>query len=591
MKRFMALSCILLPFWTTGCDSNSDSSTTKKLKVQVVGANDLGLHWIAKDYSVFAVLPPYNVVRAQVVRQAGAGLPEVLDDSTVELRYSAISALGAEPNSTSVAKTDFWDHAEDLFGVRLELGEGLRGFYMPADAPKPGPQTMEFDAKRNDWVVRGLPITPIDDEGGLDCYPLLRLTAFSKETHKKLAHLDVVVPVSDESECGRCHESGGVAAREPSSFPGVPPTVVWSQATDRDVQMKENILILHDLRNATHLYTSQPVLCADCHYVAALDFEGAGPTEKQCYRASLSRVVHQTHGYARDEFGELVFPETGAMADTCYSCHPGHDAQALRGAMRTGDLECVDCHGNLLAVGGAFRLRPGGSLDGKWDGSERRPWVDMPRCQSCHTGDALVRLTDPDALYSDDGMRLQQAYRMRDESASTFLAPNPRFAENPKTRYRDSLGHGGLACENCHGSTHTEWPNGRLRTSDNLAAYELQKHCGVLVECKTCHPGESLAVNVAGPHGLHNVGDPRFVQNHGSFFAADHALCKACHGVEFEGTVLSRAHAERSFELAPGRVVHLAKGRMVDCGFCHAKPPKATGLQACLPANGLVPKP
>lgn len=592
MKRLMALACVLLPFVMASCDSGSSSDpSTKELKVLVVGANDLGMQWVAEDYSVFAIYPPYNVVRAQVVKQASSGPPAVLDDSKVEVRYSAISALGGATNSTSVGKTNFWTHAEALFGVQLEPGEGLGGFYMPADAPTPGPQAMTFDAQSNDWVAAGVPITPIDDLGDGDPYPLMRITAYDKKTHDELAHLDVVVPVSAENDCGRCHATGGLAARTPASIPDPTQGVVWSQAENLDVQMKENILILHDLRNGTHLFESQPVLCADCHYVAALDFLGSGPTGDQCYRASLSRVVHQTHGYARDEFGELVFPEDGNMNDTCYSCHPGHESQALRGAMRTGRRECVDCHGNLLAVGGAFRLLPGGSLDGTWDGRERRPWLDMPRCQSCHTGDALVKLADPDALYSEDGIRLKQAYRMRDESASTFLAPNPRFAENPKTRYRESVGHGGLACENCHGSTHTEWPNGKLRTPDNLAAYSLQSHGGVVIECKLCHPGDSLPPTVDGPHGLHNVGDLAFVRNHGPFFAADHALCKACHGAQYEGTVLSRAHVARSFELEPGHVVHLAKGQQVDCGLCHTKPPQATGLQDCLPAQGLVTKP
>lgn len=575
MKLTTALTCALVPVWVTGCDSSSSSGGGggTQLQVQVVGANDLGMQWIDADYSVFALAPPYNVVRAQVVKPGSAGLPEVLDDAEVELRYGAVPALNGAPNSTSIAKTNFWTHAERLFRVRLEPGQGLHGFYMPADAPKPGEQAMEFDPSSREWVARGIPITPIDDVGEVNEYPLLRITAYSKESKQALAHLDVAVPVAFETDCVDCHATGGIAARDPATVPG--PAIAWSQAADIQVQAKENVLLLHDALNDTDLYASAPVLCAECHYVAALDFTNHGPTGQQCYRASLSRVVHQTHGYAKDEFGEPVFPSDSDMSGTCYACHPGHEAQALRGAMRSGRRECADCHGGLLAVGGAFRLLPGGSLDGTWDGMERRPWVDMPRCQSCHTGDALAKLADPDALHHYDGIRLKQAFRMRDDSASSFVAPNPRFAENPGRLYHDSLGHGGLACEHCHGSPHSEWPNGKLRSSDNVAAYTLQKHGGVLIECALCHPGDSLPLNLAGPHGLHNVGDLRFVENHERFFRADPMACKACHGLHYEGTVLSRAHAQRSFTLESGRVLHLAKGQSVDCGHCHAPPPDA----------------
>jgi hypothetical protein len=33
----------------------------------------------------------------------------------------------------------------------------------------------------------------------------------------------------------------------------------------------------------------------------------------------------------------------------------------------------------MLAVGGAFPMLPGGSIDGTNDGHARRPWLDLPR--------------------------------------------------------------------------------------------------------------------------------------------------------------------------------------------------------------------
>ena len=43
-------------------------------------------------------------------------------------------------------------------------------------------------------------------------------------------------------------------------------------------------------------------------------------------------------------------------------------------------------------------MQPGGSIDGTNDGGERRPWQDLPRCQSCHTGDAVDFLSVPNLV-------------------------------------------------------------------------------------------------------------------------------------------------------------------------------------------------
>ena len=37
---------------------------------KVLATNDLGMHCVDADFSVFSILPPYNVVNAQVVRRS-----------------------------------------------------------------------------------------------------------------------------------------------------------------------------------------------------------------------------------------------------------------------------------------------------------------------------------------------------------------------------------------------------------------------------------------------------------------------------------------------------------------------------------------
>ena len=51
----------------------------------VIGWNDLGMHCYDLDYSVMAVLPPYNTLWAQVVHRGDP--PEILT-SGVEVEYS-----------------------------------------------------------------------------------------------------------------------------------------------------------------------------------------------------------------------------------------------------------------------------------------------------------------------------------------------------------------------------------------------------------------------------------------------------------------------------------------------------------------------
>ena len=350
--------------------------------VRVLAANDLGMHCMDREFSVFSILPPFNVLRAQAVRRETSGVPTVLGDADVDLTYEAVADASGSINSRSVGKSDFWDHAGALFGASLAPGQGLTGLFMPLDAPTPGPQRMPFDAARGLFAAAGIPITPTDDAGGANTYPLLRVTAREKGTGRALAHLDVVVPVAQETDCSNCHATGAIAASGSAA--------AWSLSTDRERQTKLNVLLLHDAKEGTHLFDAQPVLCASCHYSPALDLAGAGPQGAQVGRATFSSAMHAWHGSRSTPSGAPVFPPNGDALSTCYQCHPGAITRCARGAMVSGGLECLDCHGDMRAVGGVYPLAPGGSLDGANDGPPRRPWKDLPRCQSCHTGDALT---------------------------------------------------------------------------------------------------------------------------------------------------------------------------------------------------------
>ena len=524
---------------------------------KVFANNDLGMHCVDKSFDVFSILPPYNVVDAQVVSLRSDGPPVLVDATQVDVRYGAVADATGSINSTSLGKSNFWRYAPQLYGVSLADGQGLQGMWMPADAPTAAGTTLVWDGELGLFKAPGIPIFPIDDGGKVNRYPLMRFSAFDKAGNP-LGASDVVLPVSEETSCQLCHATGKAAARS-----GV---ATWSTAADLEQQARENVLLLHNAKSGTKLQA--PVLCASCHYSPALDLAGTGPSIEQSKHGTMSSAMHRFHA---DKMGGLVDAPVApggtvpaAATQSCYACHPGASTQCLRGAM-TSALDCQNCHGDMAAVGGAVALRAGGSIDGKNDGGARRPWLDLPRCGSCHASDAVTKTPAPtDVAVAADGLRFTTAFATGDASASPLVAANPRFTEEAGKLYRKSKGHGGLACEACHGSTHAIWSSADSG-NDAVAPSALQGHAGTVAECSTCHLAAPTS-GLGGPHGMHPVG-AAWVKDHGNFAESQLAACRACHGADDRGTVLSRMFTTRTLA---GRT--LTAGKAVGCYDCHNGP-------------------
>jgi hypothetical protein len=133
-------------------------------------------------------------------------------------------------------------------------------------------------------------------------------------------------------------------------------------------------------------------------------------------------------------------------ATLCYKCHPGQVARCLRGVManRFG-LVCQDCHGGMATMASSIE-------------TGRVPWVQEPACRTCHTS---------------------------------------RFGEPIGQLYRHSTGHGGLMCEACHNSTHSEWAS--FLAADNANVIALQGTAAPLGDCTVCH---GVMPTGTGPHGI-----------------------------------------------------------------------------------------
>ncbi len=521
------------------------------VEYKVFAWNDLGMHCYDSDFSIFSLLPPFNTVHAQVVKKGKS--PKLATSNDITVKYAATPAPHPKDsiNSTSVGKTNFWMYSPALFGANLPVDQGLTGTWMPQNTSR----AMNF-ALPNEWTAMGIPITNWDDKGNFNAYPMLRISATVKGASKPANSLDVVVPVSSEMDCKSCHQTGGMAANETHLELGV----VLSRNSNLDLQSRENILKVHDARYNTNLWRQRPVLCASCHYSKALDLTGLGPNETQRAHDYLSDAMHARHGKTLDnhfptDTNHAIISETGVSA--CYKCHPGNQTNCLRSVMASAGVGCQNCHGDLLAVGGVFPLA---------DGRLREPWTDLPKCQSCHTGDYVQNI--------GGGYPRLLAHDPHDVAATPYEAPNSRFAENPRTLYRNSKGHGGLACIACHGSPHAEWPATDPLANDNLTSNQLQGHSGVIMECSTCHDS-SLANTLKGPHGMHNVNSTAWVKDHKSLVEKNGMIaCKACHGADLLGTHLSVTPVARTFTISDRRKMNVAAGAKISCNMCHVMPKK-----------------
>ncbi|WP_367155582.1 PKD domain-containing protein [Methylomonas sp. HYX-M1] len=253
---------------------------------------------------------------------------------------------------------------------------------------------------------------------------------------------------------------------------------------------------------------------------------------------------------------------------------------------------------------------------------------------------------------------LKQAWMDGDKSGWSMTPINARFAVMPLTEQRlektttsyaeqplsqalyrksgdvhGSGANGNLTCSTCHGGSHAIWPNPNPDANDNVTAKQLQGYDGNIAECSVCHVkddfdsglvadngklvhGKQLGVaqgyrgsatvvpNVndtaqnaflAGPHGLHPVGDTvneAWWKNADGIHVDDFKSkvgnggwhsemaykpgpdgedqCAACHGKDHKGTRLSKTLVAREFVSDKGKKIKVEAGQVIGCDLCHA---------------------
>ncbi|MDD5295659.1 MAG: Ig-like domain-containing protein [Rhodocyclaceae bacterium] len=510
--------------------------------------NDLGMHCVdGKDYSVFSILPPYNNLHAQLVNTS----TNKQVTSGVTLTYESMADPTGSINTISSTKTNFWQYVQAMFGASVAPDVGLKGNPTASKTPA----KMTWNATQGWFEAEGIPITPYDDAGVKNFYPMVKVVA-KDSTGKVLASAQAVLPVSDEMTCKSCHTSTNTG--NAAQVAAKPPTSGWAFDPDAEKDWKKNILRLHDDKKLSNpAFTAalaklgfdarglvitaslgKPILCAACHGSNALPGTGVAGI------SMLTSAMHTKHSQVTDPV-QLLKLDDIANRSSCYTCHPGSVTKCLRGAMGNAvdasgnaTMGCQSCHGTMAAVGNPARTG----------------WLQQPNCQACH----------------HDGVRETSAVT----TAGILRAvTDTRFATVANTPaagfslFRFSKGHGNLQCEACHGATHAEYPSSH--TNDNLQSISLQGHAGTVHECTACHATVPNTTN-GGPHGMHTIGQA-WVSGHESAAKAGTAACATCHGATFRGSPLSQVKTAKSLT-AESKTVAYKAGQPVTCYDCHNGP-------------------
>ena len=261
-----------------------------------------------------------------------------------------------------------------------------------------------LDTGSNYFNVIGIPLTPYQDNNLVTESPFQLFHLVAKQNGTQVTYTENVIPVSNEIGCVQsgCHAS--------------------EQA------------IMNNHEQVTGFDPNQPTLCASCHASNALGTVGNPDAKPFSFR------IHDAHSDI----------QPADSISTCYKCHPGPNTQCLRDAMKMNyNIVCQNCHGRMNIIANTIQ---GG----------RRPWLDEPRCETCH---------------------------------------GANYAVEPGKLYRQSKGHGGVFCSACHNSPHAYLPS--REANDNAQTIRLQGHSGTLSDCMVCH---SSTPTGAGPHGIYYIG-------------------------------------------------------------------------------------
>ena len=431
---------------------NLQPPARQKGEYVILSWNDVGMKCVSDNDKHFGLHYPSQVLWAQVFRR---GDPPTLVTSGVELRYAA-----PEGRRNPAATLDFWNYVKVMHKKDIPVNVGMAG--LSADQGK-----FTFNPEYNAYIARGIPVSPYDDSGKPDPYPLFSLQLTDLATGAVLAETKVNTPVSAENGCYRCH--GGTPNR----------------GTGFGDETSKNFLAVHDKKNNTTLLADaeagKPAFCQSCH--AAANIGAKGNPE----RLTLSAAMHGWHAqYLK-----------GGTVDTCGVCHPSSSSGTtvcLRDVHAGNDVSCGQCHGEMRMHAGAVlmfqselpaarrsmdRLR-GGESWGPVTPQSRQPWAQEPDCLSCHVN-----------------------HTKAPKGASSYN----HWVAGMGSLFRNDTANFGIMCAACHGSPHLVYPNSTY--GDRKVNYQPEAYQGIAApiavnnRCSVCHispiTGDAVHSNMSQP--------------------------------------------------------------------------------------------
>jgi len=470
--------------------------------IRMLAANDLGMHCADKDYQIFSILPPFNVVHAQAIQKGtGASNPRVLNSNDVDVIYTASSnphdpAGAGSINTTSmnapgIFKSNFWDIAPGtnrtyggLTYDRLYPATILSMFEpIPVDTGLPVPDVaalpqliaeqqlmpgilnpytandpqgfLRFDQSVHffgtvipdvNWFsADGIPASPVDDQGRSNPYPLMKVSAISKTSGAILDSVDVVLPVASEADCQNCHaDPNDYGNGYGSSFASIQFDVVSAANAPGPEQLgnaaKMNILRLHDAKHGGD-YTSSdgsPAVCNASNNPADPNCL-ANQTPIQCAQCHYTPALDLTQQGPQDE-----------------------PAQGLRGRQQTRHISMSRAmhftHADFTDVAGD-PLFPS------------MPQADDPR----RTGGGV-------AINSfENGILEQTCYQCHPGKQTQCL--------------RGAMFTGGVVCQDCHGGMKQVGNDYSDTSPHTLTGVTKRIPWAVEPKCQSCHTGDARTPN------------------------------------------------------------------------------------------------
>jgi hypothetical protein len=189
-----------------------------------------------------------------------------------------------------------------------------------------------------------------------------------------------------------------------------------------------------------------------------------------CASCHGSPALGQTgRGSSGTYMSEAIHASHANRNASCYDCHPGATTKCNRSKAHTDATgACTNCHGSMANVAATIKVKG------------RLPWTNEPTCSQCHT--------------------------------------NIPGVDTNGVRFRDSAGHGQMACVACHNSPHAMLPSNVAGDSYSAVYYQGKEAAEKAIgSCGACHSSN------------HGKGFSGWYDEHGRSGAEAQSACNVCH--------------------------------------------------------------